>query len=75
MSQTAPPSSDVQSTGTSAIELPTAGTVPLGPDEPELFADAMGRILDHLGSDAFAAGDAGQTGATGPTGRPRRRPA
>jgi hypothetical protein len=29
--------------------LPTTGTVPLGPDEPELFADAMQRILRHLG--------------------------
>jgi hypothetical protein len=25
------------------------GTVPLGPDEPELFTDAMERILRHLG--------------------------
>lgn len=30
--------------------LPTLGTVPLGPDEPELFADAMERIILHLGS-------------------------
>lgn len=30
--------------------LPTLGTVPLGPDEPELFTDAMERILHHLGS-------------------------
>jgi hypothetical protein len=30
--------------------LPTLGTVPLGPDEPELFADAMERIIRHLGS-------------------------
>jgi len=37
-------------------ELPMLGTVPLGPDEPELFTDAMGRILDHLNGDAFDAG-------------------
>lgn len=29
--------------------LPTLGTVPLGPDEPELFTDAMERIIRHLG--------------------------
>jgi hypothetical protein len=29
--------------------LPTLGTIPLGPDEPELFADAMARIIRHLG--------------------------
>jgi hypothetical protein len=28
--------------------LPTYGTLPLGPDEPELFTDAMRRILSHL---------------------------
>jgi hypothetical protein len=28
--------------------LPTLGTIPLGPDEPELFADAMVRIIRHL---------------------------
>lgn len=28
--------------------LPTLGTVPLGPDEPELFAEAMERILVRL---------------------------
>jgi hypothetical protein len=28
--------------------LPGLGTVPLGPDEPELFSDAMERILRHL---------------------------
>jgi hypothetical protein len=29
-------------------ELPMLGTVPLGPDEPELFTDAMERILRYL---------------------------
>lgn len=29
--------------------LPTLGTIPLGPDEPELFADAMARIIRRLG--------------------------
>lgn len=29
--------------------LPTLGTIPLGPDEPELFVDAMARIIRHLG--------------------------
>jgi hypothetical protein len=28
--------------------LPSLGTVPLGPDEPELFSDAMERILRYL---------------------------
>lgn len=36
--------------------LPTMGTVPLGPDEPELFADAMARIIRHLGDRKAAAG-------------------
>jgi hypothetical protein len=31
--------------------LPTLGTIPLGPDEPELFDDAMRRILRHLDDD------------------------
>jgi hypothetical protein len=44
MSQTAPSPYTVHS-----ITLPTLGTVPLGPDEPELFRHAMERILDHLG--------------------------
>jgi hypothetical protein len=34
-----------------ALGLPNFGTVPLGPDEPELFTDAMERILDHLSTD------------------------
>jgi hypothetical protein len=34
--------------GLPSVALPNFGTVPLGPDEPELFADAMARILDHL---------------------------
>jgi hypothetical protein len=38
------------------VGLPTLGTVPLGPDEPELFADAMERILDHLSDEDFDAG-------------------
>jgi hypothetical protein len=29
--------------------LPTLGTVPLGPDEPQLFTEAMERIIRHLG--------------------------
>ncbi|MDQ1286839.1 MAG: hypothetical protein QG622_404 [Actinomycetota bacterium] len=32
-------------------DLPTKGTIPLGPDEPELFTDAMCRILRHLDTD------------------------
>jgi hypothetical protein len=39
-------------TGEISVELPSFGTVPLGPDEPELFTDAMERILDHLGGQA-----------------------
>jgi hypothetical protein len=31
--------------------LPNLNTVPLGPDEPELFKDAMRRILRHLDND------------------------
>jgi hypothetical protein len=27
------------------------GTLPLGPDEPELFSDAMRRIITHLERD------------------------
>ncbi len=41
------------SDGTPGKGMPTFGTVPLGPDEPELFTDAMERILDHLSSDDF----------------------
>jgi hypothetical protein len=37
--------------GTQSISVPALSAVPLGPDEPELFADAMERILKHLGSD------------------------
>jgi len=29
--------------------LPTLGTIPLGPDEPQLFAEAMERIIRRLG--------------------------
>ncbi len=35
----------------SSDAFPTMGTVPLGPDEPELFRDAMVRILRHLDDD------------------------
>ena len=31
--------------------LPTLGALPLGPDEPELFTDAMERIIRHLGDE------------------------
>lgn len=40
--------------------LPTLGTVPLGPDEPELFTDAMRRILRHLDSDGSSRWTPGQ---------------
>jgi hypothetical protein len=33
------------------LSMPTLGTVPLGPDEPELFTNAMQRILETLGAD------------------------
>jgi hypothetical protein len=45
------PGLPVQGTSADGLELPTLGTVPLGPDEPELFTDAMERILDHLSAD------------------------
>jgi len=35
--------------GSPADGFPTLGTVPLGPDEPELFAEALERIIRHLG--------------------------
>jgi hypothetical protein len=31
--------------------LPNLGTLPLGPDEPTLFTDALRRILRHLDDD------------------------
>jgi hypothetical protein len=40
-----------------SIMSPLLGAVPLGPDEPELFSEAMGRILHRL-----AQGSAGQSG-------------
>ena len=55
MSYSAPPPHGPPA-GVPVVELPMLGTVPLGPDEPELFTDAMGRILDHLNGDAFDAG-------------------
>jgi len=51
MSQSALPPHAPQS-----VTLPTLGTVPLGPDEPELFTNAMVRILEHLGNEDVAAG-------------------
>jgi hypothetical protein len=42
--------------GTQSTALPTFGTLPLGPDEPELFAHAMERILAHLSRDEPAHG-------------------
>ncbi|HEY6797624.1 MAG TPA: hypothetical protein VI248_23365 [Kineosporiaceae bacterium] len=34
--------------GVQSVTVPTLGAVPLGPDEPELFAHAMKRILEQL---------------------------
>jgi hypothetical protein len=51
MSQSAPSPYGAQPIvpyGVPSIALVTLGTVPLGPEEPELFADAMERILVHL---------------------------
>lgn len=56
MTQSAPSPYGSSSSSVDGYALPTLGTVPLGPDEPELFTNAMERILDHLGSDEFGAG-------------------
>jgi hypothetical protein len=50
MTQSAPPPHGVPSAAAKTVGMPTFGTVPLGPDEPELFANAMERILEHLES-------------------------
>jgi len=42
------PPPDPQRPAGPSVGMPLFGTVPLGPDEPELFTDAMERILDHL---------------------------
>jgi len=49
MSQSAPSPYSLES-----ISEPLLGTVPLGPDEPELFASAMERILEHLDGPRWA---------------------
>jgi len=65
-------------------DLPLQGPIPLGPDEPELFADALRRIVRHLELEPAPATRRGRRRAAttttaavaaGPTGElPVRRP-